>query len=82
MSRHSARSHEYKQNRLIVLQRDPLCTYCRVRPSTTADHIIPTSRGGNDSLDNLVGACSRCNGKKSNRDMVRTTYVAPGWFGT
>lgn len=81
MSRHSARSHEYRQNRAIVLARDPICVLCRVRPSVEADHIVPTSLGGSDSVENLRGTCKQCNGKRGNRTMVRTTYLAPGWFG-
>lgn len=82
MSRHSARSAQYQANRLIVLARDPVCVYCRVRPSTTADHVVPASHGGSDDVINLRGSCFACNNRKSNKVMVRTTYLAPGWFGT
>ncbi|MCZ6619540.1 MAG: HNH endonuclease [Gammaproteobacteria bacterium] len=33
----------------------------------TRDHIVPTSRGGKDSWDNVVAACKRCNHYKGNR---------------
>jgi 5-methylcytosine-specific restriction endonuclease McrA len=36
----------------------------------TIDHVIPKSKGGDDSMDNLVLACTACNGAKGNR----TTY--------
>ena len=29
--------------------------------STTVDHVISVARGGGNDLDNLVGACARCN---------------------
>lgn len=52
---------EYRRNRLIVLVRDLACaiqTHCHGAPSTQADHIDP--KGGN-GLENLRGACARCN---------------------
>jgi len=34
--------------------------------STSADHVIPVTRGGSDEPGNLVAACWMCNGMKSN----------------
>ena len=34
--------------------------------STSADHVIPVTRGGTDDPMNLVTACWTCNGQKSN----------------
>jgi 5-methylcytosine-specific restriction endonuclease McrA len=34
----------------------------------TRDHIIPKGKGGDDSLDNLVVACKRCNDNKGQFD--------------
>jgi hypothetical protein len=34
--------------------------------STSADHVKPVTRGGDDSLSNLVTACWRCNESKGN----------------
>jgi 5-methylcytosine-specific restriction endonuclease McrA len=47
-----------------------LCAYCGVRfqeKNLTKDHIIPVSRGGQNTWTNLVTACTRCNGKKDDR---------------
>jgi 5-methylcytosine-specific restriction endonuclease McrA len=33
----------------------------------TIDHVIPKSKGGDDSWDNLVAACLPCNNKKGDR---------------
>lgn len=41
------------------------CTYCG-DPATTTDHVIPRSRGGTNTKDNLVPACATCNSLKSN----------------
>lgn len=40
------------------------CAYCGTSESLTLDHVIPKSRGGASSWDNLVTACKTCNAKK------------------
>ena len=37
------------------------CVYCGSMVELTTDHLIPRSRGGDDSADNLVLACQPCN---------------------
>jgi 5-methylcytosine-specific restriction protein A len=59
----------WQRLRQMVLSRDPLCTTCaaeeRTTPSTDADHIIPKSRGGQDTLENLQGLCHSCHSRKT-----------------
>ncbi len=44
------------------------CQYCGSRSTElTIDHIVPKSRGGIDSWENLVTACISCNNKKGSR---------------
>jgi len=46
------------------------CQYCGVhcRPTTiTIDHVLPRSRGGKLSWDNVVAACHICNRRKGDR---------------
>lgn len=44
------------------------CQYCGCREAElTLDHVIPKSRGGEESWENLVTACKPCNTKKGNR---------------
>jgi len=52
-----------------LLQRDNhTCQYCRYSgDGLTLDHVIPRSRGGGDSWENMVTACVRCNVKKGSR---------------
>ena len=58
------RTSQWKRQRKLVLQRDQyLCTYCG-DTATCVDHVIPRVAGGDDSLDNLVAACLRCNTRK------------------
>ena len=54
-----------------VLIRDGFaCAYCLRRltmHSVTKDHILPTSRGGKDTLANVVACCIECNSRKANK---------------
>lgn len=52
-----------------ILRRDGnRCTYCgRADLPLTLDHVIPKSQGGQDTWENLVTACTKCNNKKANR---------------
>ncbi len=60
---------EIPLTRRNILERDHhTCQYCNYRgEQLTLDHVIPRSRGGGDSWENLVTACVRCNVKKGNR---------------
>jgi len=50
-----------------VLRRDnSRCGYC-AGSATTIDHIMPRSRGGKDSWENLVACCLKCNNLKGDR---------------
>ncbi len=49
-----------------VLRRDAArCGYCG-GSANTIDHVLPRSRGGQDSWENLVACCLRCNNVKGN----------------
>lgn len=45
------------------------CAYC-AGPATTADHVLPRSRGGRTVRSNLLPACSTCNTSKGDRTVV------------
>jgi len=57
--------------RFEVLKRDNFtCQYCGEKApdmKVHVDHLIPKSKGGNDSLSNLVTACGPCNVGKASR---------------
>ncbi|MEM0923364.1 MAG: HNH endonuclease [Pseudomonadota bacterium] len=42
------------------------CQYCGAQGEMTFDHVIPRSRGGRTTWENVVAACGRCNLKKGN----------------
>ncbi|GIL16150.1 MAG: HNH endonuclease [Chloroflexota bacterium] len=58
-------------SRRTVLARDLYtCQYCGTQPGRnelTLDHILPRSRGGATSWENVVTACGPCNRRKGNR---------------
>ncbi|NEP36778.1 MAG: HNH endonuclease [Moorea sp. SIO3E2] len=55
-------------NRREVLRRDKhRCQYCGSTKKLTLDHVMPRSKGGKHSWDNVVTACERCNSLKGNR---------------
>ena len=55
-------------NRHRVFKRDNNeCVYCGSKKELTIDHVIPRSRGGKNTWDNLVTCCSKCNLKKGDK---------------
>lgn len=52
----------------ILLRDEETCQYCgKHSRELTLDHVIPRSRGGQSTWENLVACCRACNGKKGNR---------------
>lgn len=58
-----------KPTRALILKRDNhTCQYCDYKgPNLTIDHVLPKSRGGQDTWSNLVTSCLDCNNCKDNR---------------
>ncbi|MEQ6121246.1 HNH endonuclease [Reichenbachiella sp. MALMAid0571] len=51
--------------RYNIFKRDSYqCQYCSTTKDLTLDHLIPRSKGGKSSWNNLVTACKKCNSKK------------------
>jgi len=48
----------------LVAEYDGRCAYCGAKALLHADHRLPLSRGGSNSIDNIVPACARCNLRK------------------
>ena len=78
-------THRRKITRRAVFARDGwACQYCGSRSQLTVDHVVPRSKGGPSSWDNIVASCAPCNRRKGDRlprqaNMVpRTTPRAPG----
>jgi 5-methylcytosine-specific restriction endonuclease McrA len=58
-------------SRKNIMMRDRYCCqYCHRAGGAsdlTLDHVIPRSRGGDTSWENLVASCHQCNNRKGNR---------------
>ncbi|MFN8110174.1 MAG: HNH endonuclease [Thermoleophilia bacterium] len=55
-------------SRRAVFARDGYrCQYCGVTGHLTVDHVVPRSRGGASSWDNVVTSCAPCNVRKADR---------------
>ncbi len=80
---HVPRHYRVAVNRRTVFARDgSRCQYCG-SAAENLDHVIPRSRGGEHTWENVVAACRRCNTRKEDRlpqevgMVLRSTPVAP-----
>ena len=65
-----------RPTRNLVMKRDDYkCSYCNAKENLTIDHIIPSSRGGDNSWGNLTTSCMSCNSKKGNRTQIGRAHV-------
>ncbi len=62
-------AHSRKITRRAIFARDRwTCQYCGVERTTlTVDHVVPRSKGGRSSWDNIVASCAPCNRRKGDR---------------
>ncbi len=82
--------HEVRLSRRNILMRDNhRCQYCGKRPAKqdiSLDHVLPRSRGGGDTWNNLVLACMKCNVRKGSRTPEEANMrllrkpIAPRWL--
>ena len=58
-------THRRKITRRAVFARDGwTCQYCGARSNLTVDHVIPRSKGGDSTWENIVASCAPCNRRK------------------
>lgn len=53
----------------LFLRDEFCCQYCGAKGDLTFDHVVPRSRGGVTSWENVVAACSPCNLRKANKSL-------------
>ena len=62
----------------IFIRDEFSCQYCGIeceKLELTIDHVIPRSKGGNNSWTNLVAACKKCNQKKGDKTLSQVGLV-------
>ena len=57
----------YLNRKNIYIRDNYECVYCGATNNLTIDHVLPTSRGGKNTWQNMVTCCKKCNAKKDNR---------------
>ena len=71
------RMYGYADKKAYLFEREQgCCIYCSIHASKAKmeiEHVVPRSRGGTDSLNNLVLSCHACNQAKGNQDVQ--TYL-------
>ena len=55
---------DHQKLREVAIARHPYCTDCGTTADLCADHILPTSKGGTNTLDNYAVRCRACNNKR------------------
>lgn len=61
-------------NNIAKLDSPDICWYCGASADDvklTKDHILPTSKGGEDSFDNIFMVCQHCNSSKKDKDVIQ-----------
>jgi 5-methylcytosine-specific restriction endonuclease McrA len=53
----------------LFLRDEFCCQYCGSKGDLTFDHVLPRSRGGVTSWENVVAACAPCNLRKGNKSL-------------
>lgn len=53
----------------LFLRDEFCCQYCGSKGDLTFDHVLPRSKGGITSWENVVAACSPCNLRKANKTL-------------
>lgn len=69
----------------LFLRDQYTCQYCNhefSRTHLTLDHVLPLSRGGTTCWENIVAACTKCNGDKGNAVNWKPKYkpYKPGYY--
>jgi 5-methylcytosine-specific restriction endonuclease McrA len=65
------RSRAPLSRRAVFARDEHRCQYCN-RPAENIDHVIPRSRGGEHTWENVVASCRPCNARKENRYLHET----------
>lgn len=56
----------------LFLRDEFCCQYCGAKGDLTFDHVVPRSKGGVTSWENVVAACASCNLRKGSRSLRKS----------
>lgn len=59
----------------LFLRDEFKCQYCGSRGDLTFDHVVPRSKGGITSWENVVAACGRCNLRKGSKSLKQAGFT-------
>jgi len=60
----------FSDDEKVKFHRGHICSYCGSSERITFNYMIPRSRNGHDSGDNMVAACHICNSSKRDKDLL------------
>ena len=88
MSVHSSSGTEWERLKRRVWARDgDVCQWCGIvcdhshgPTGRTVDHLIPRSKGGEDTMDNCITSCRSDNSSRQAKDWIRKGGFNPAWF--
>lgn len=60
-------SFSWDEFKLLCIKFDNCCAYCGSLEPLVPDHVVPLSRGGTNTIGNILPACSYCNGSKKDK---------------
>lgn len=66
--------HDLLVNNVAKIISDNVCWYCgsvfENKEELTIDHVFPRSKGGDNSMDNIIMVCKQCNSSKGDKDLL------------
>lgn len=82
MSAHSSKGPQWEKLRgVVIANAGGYCAKCGLENSNHVDHIVPVSRGGEDTLENLQLLCWKCNTTKGDRvEGKALLWRNPYWY--
>jgi 5-methylcytosine-specific restriction endonuclease McrA len=59
----------------VLIRDQHTCQYCGIKNASTIDHIIPQSKGGQNTWENTVACCVKCNTKKADVSLAKSGFT-------
>ena len=69
-----------REDRLLAVEGFRECAYCGSTDALSWDHLVPSSKGGPNTISNQVPACRGCNSSKGDRDVLEWYRTRKGVY--